>query len=112
MSNRPHSTQLTQHACDRGRERFRLKPASVQRMAEMALEKGIRATDTAGDLKRYLETKRMTHPGTSLRIYGEVVFVFGVRDVLVTFWALPYEFKKCAAKIRASKRAAQEATGE
>ena len=105
-------TQLTQHACERGRERFRLKPASVQRMAALALEKGIRTDDTAGELHRYLFGKRAAHPGTSLRIYGEIVFVFGVRDVLVTFWPLPCEFKKCAAKIRAAMRTAQEATGE
>lgn len=96
----------TKHARERGRERFVLKASSVERMAVIALGKGLFAGDTAGRLRSYLDRKVAGHPCTTLRIYGEVVFVFGERNVLVTFWPLPHEFKKTVAKIREAKKAA------
>lgn len=92
------------HAAERGRERLSLSVASVERMAELALERGLKLEETAGRLRRYLDHKRHQHPGAHCRIYGEVLFFFRGKT-LVTVFQVPREHLACVAKIRAAKRA-------
>ena len=99
-----HSAKLTQHAGERSRERLGLKPESVLRMAEMALTRGVTPHETSGALHRWLKFKQAAHARTELRIYGEIVFVFGTGNSVVTLWPLPREFKATMTKIRDAKR--------
>lgn len=94
----------TEHAKERGRERFSLSASSVERMAQIALEKGIKHSDTAGALKRYLDDLYLRHgTANNNRVYGEIVFVFR-GSKLITFYPLPGRFKKTVAKLRARQK--------
>jgi hypothetical protein len=96
---------ITHHAAERGRERLGLKTASVERMAELALEKGIERAETSGRLRRFLDAKAAGFPGAHSRIYGEVCFFYRGR-VLITCYQLPRELRGVVAKIRRAKRQA------
>ena len=91
---------LTDHAVLRGKERLNLNRKSLQRMADRALEKGVRHSDTNGLLNKYLSDiwdKR--HSINNLRIYGEILYLF--QDVvLVTVLWVPAELKGILAKTR------------
>lgn len=97
-------SRVTHHAVERGRERFGMKPSTVARMAEIALEKGLDPATASGHLGRYASRKLKPHPGAFLRIYAEVVFVFGAGNALITFWPLPKEHRGTVAKLRGVRK--------
>jgi hypothetical protein len=97
-------TRVTNHAVERGRERFGMKASTVARMAEIALGKGFDPSTATGHLGRYASRKLKPHPGAFLRIYAEVVFVFGAGNALITFWPLPKEHRAVVAKLRGVRK--------
>jgi hypothetical protein len=83
-----------------------LSQQAMMRMAELALENGIKHAETAGALNRYLDGLYLQHgTANNTRIYGEIVFIFH-GSKLITVYPLPGEFKRTAAKIRSRKKGA------
>lgn len=96
MSRRPKIARLTHHAADRGKERAGLSAKALERTAQKALEHGLHREDTRGQLRQWMENKEGTNADTSIRIYGQFVYVFGIGDALVTVLELPHEFRRSA----------------
>lgn len=93
MSSSPY---VTKHAKGRIRERMGLGKNGVDRVAEMALERGLRHGETKGRLSRYLDSLYLSHGvGNNMRIYSEKVFIFQGNN-LITVLPLPNELKKLA----------------
>jgi hypothetical protein len=91
---------VTVHARGRAKERLGLSTAAIERMAEIALEHGIRHGDTSGGFRRYLDRLYLDYGNANnTRIYGEVVFLFRDRR-LITVLHLPHEFKRVVLKIK------------
>ena len=98
------AAMVTNHAQQRMHERMGLGKKSTNRMADIALEKGLRIKETKGKLKKYLNTLYLIHGvGNNIRVYGEKVFVFQ-GTCLITVLALPNEFKNIANICQLAKK--------
>lgn len=77
--------KLTDHAIARAKDRFKMKPNTLQRLANKALTKGVDCFDMKDDVGFFLQ--KSCKVGQSMRVYGDKVFVFGGRH-LVTVYSL------------------------
>ena len=88
--------EVSIHAYNRGKERLGLKKKSMDRMAQIAYEKGINHGDTKGQLFAYISDRgrKYMFEGQAIRIYGDVVYCF-VRHpemgkiILCTIFTIP-----------------------
>jgi hypothetical protein len=86
--------QITSHAKDKAKERFKWKNKTLERMAKKAFEEGMTHADTKSKLTKYLNRKWKIHKVcNNPRIYGENVFFFH-DDILITLYRLPQELIK------------------
>jgi hypothetical protein len=91
---------ITDHAYQRAKERLSISKKSLDRLALTAYEKGIKQSDTAGQLKKYLDKLWFEHKtANNIRIYGEIIYLF-CRNRLVTLFQIPPEFKKVLKHLR------------
>ena len=89
--------RITNHAEDRGRERFSLSRNSIERVAQRALSGGVPREATRGQLRRYLDALWQQHrTADNIRLYGEYLFLFS-GNVLITAWHLPASYRRHAA---------------
>lgn len=93
---------LTHHGRDRMKERLGLSLGASERLATLALEKGIEHGETAGALRRFIDKQAMTHGGAHYRIYAQSLFIFQ-EGRLVTVLKLPNALKAAAQKIKQRK---------
>lgn len=100
--------RLTRHALQRGKERLGLRDEAIERLAERALNEGLRTSDTSGRFRRYLDKLFLSHgKAGNLRVYGEKIYLFN-GSLLITIFHLPNEYKKAAAKLRTRQQEALE----
>lgn len=94
---------ISDHAAQRLKERLGWNASAQQRMANLALERGLKHTDTSGRLRRYFDKLFLSHgSGNNTRIYGEHVYIIQGQTV-VTVLHLPNDLKR-AARQAAGKR--------
>lgn len=88
--------RVTEHSIQRAKERLGWTPSATLRMAQKALDSGVRHADTAGRLKRYIDGLYLLHgKGNNTRIYGEHVFIFE-GATLITILYLPNDLRRAA----------------
>jgi hypothetical protein len=83
--------QLTEHALMRTRQRLGLNPRQTERRALEVYARGRRVDEQPAPIRRFLESEVRRHPGTTIRVTGREVWVFGGNPrnvVLVTVWLL------------------------
>lgn len=86
--------EITSHAYQKARERFKWKNKTLDRMAEKAFEEGMEHSETKSNLKKYISHKwKMYKSCNNTRIYGENIFFFH-NDRLITLYRLPQELIK------------------
>lgn len=95
------SIKITEHAYERGEQRFKLGRKSLERLAEKAYRLGVRRRDSCGTLRKYFDEKRPY--SNCLRIYGNYVFAFNCQTLL-TCYQLPSEMIKFAVKPNKRRR--------
>ena len=93
--------KITNHAYERGEQRFNLRRDSLDRMANKAFKIGVRRRDSCGTLRRYFDEKKPY--SNTLRIYGDYVFAFN-NHVLITCYKLPSELVKFVKKPTIKRR--------
>lgn len=102
---------ITQHALERCKERGGWNPKAAQRMADKALEHGIKHCDTKGALKRYFDHLYMVERNANnLRIYGRHVFVF-YHERLITVLHLAHEHVRAVEELSGRKKTQKMAKG-
>ena len=80
---------LTEHAKERGRERARLSPASIQKFATRAVESGIGLENAKGEMLYFLKSKGENYGiGADIRVYNHSVYVMK-DEVVITVLDLP-----------------------
>ncbi len=84
--------QITNHAKRRMKERCGIGKGSVQKMAKRAYQKGLKHSETTGDLNKYISREFFKYKkANNIRIYAEKVWIF-INDKLITVYKLPEEF--------------------
>ena len=107
--------EITDHAYDRMTERCGFNKKAGKRLATLAYDKGLKHSETSGKVYGYIGAKAKKHmkPGTSFRLYGEVVYCFvetvdsftiEPKAVLITVWAIPQYLKKHAIGLQQKKK--------
>ena len=98
---------ITDHAYSRMKERLGLNKKAATRIAELALNKGIKYADTRGQLNKYMTSQTLLYreKGQSVMIYGENVYCYvkahdskigDEKVLLVTVWPISNRLKKKA----------------
>lgn len=106
---------VSQHAYDRAKERLGFNKKAIENAARKALEKGIRHSETTGQICRYISNKTKSYmtSGADVRIYGENVYYFvrhgdkgssNAKYDLITVYGLPKRLKPNAFKIQRRKK--------
>jgi len=96
-------SEVTRHARKRGKERMGLSLAAVERMADMALMKGIKHSETTGAFRKYLDRLFMADGKANVAwIYAETIFLF-YKETLITVLNLPKEYRLAVTKIKLRK---------
>lgn len=95
---------VTKHARQRMKERCGLNKGSMERVAGIVYEKGLKREDTYGKLRRYMD-RLSVYNGISdqSRIYGDKVFVFH-NERLITVIQLCPKLKKTADLVRKKRK--------
>lgn len=88
------NARLTNHARDRLKERCGWRGDAAQRMADKALQEGMRHADAEGRLKRWIDSLFLAErQANNVRLYGAHAFLF--RDeTLITVLHTPKSFMK------------------
>lgn len=85
---------VTEHAFEKGKERLSLNKKSLEKLANLAFDKGLKHADMKAYLKKYIDKMYFRNKkANNVRVYGEVLFIF-VEDRLVTLYQLPNNLKK------------------
>lgn len=94
------SVSISEHACDRARQRFRWNEQTLQRMSEKAYKFGLEYKNSNGYLKKYFEALKHNHKANStIKLYGETIFIF-YSHTLVTMWQLPLMLRPIARALK------------
>lgn len=99
---------VTKHAKQRIKERMGLKKKTSDRVANLALEKGLKIKETKGKLKKFLNSVFLSHGvGDNIRLYAEKVFIFQ-GNCLITVLQLPNELKNLSNICFSEKKKREE----
>ena len=93
MMNEP---RLTKHGKQRIKERVGIGKSDkkVQRAAQLALERGTKASEVKGTLGRYLERQQEKyHCGNNIRIYASQIWIFQ-NSTLITVKPVPPRYQR------------------
>ena len=101
--NRNKAISVSLHAAQRAKERVGVGKSSVDRLAELAYQRGYHHAHTKGALFRWIKYNVCKRGVDDPRIYGEKLYLFN-HGVLVTVIPLPGEFLSCLPKFLRKKR--------
>lgn len=74
---------------------------STERVAGLALERGLQHKDFSGSLSRYLDFLYLSHKkGGGMRIYNNQVFIFTKQHHLITVLDLPSKYHKVVKQVQ------------
>ncbi|MCM1236140.1 MAG: hypothetical protein NC489_39150 [Ruminococcus flavefaciens] len=86
--------QITKHGADRLRGRIGLSKKALQRAADTAFEKGVRHSETSGNLNKWVTGLFFSNPmANNIRLYNDKAWIFAGKT-LVTVIQVPASLKK------------------
>lgn len=95
--------QITQHAYERARKRFKWNAATLNRMASKALNDGFRHEDTKGTLNTYItDIWKQYETANNIRIYGQNIYLFRFNK-LITIYRISNDKVKYLEALRTGK---------
>ena len=96
---------VTTHAKKRIKERINIPKASVDRIANKAIDKGLKHSETSGQLCKFLDKLFLSHrTAKNIRVFNQKVFLFSQKMILITVVPLPNNLKKIADKDNERKK--------
>ena len=94
MSRKSGQTEFTAHGEKRIHERVTEHKADAKANSLHAYRHGIKHSETAGPLRKWLDAKYLGNKkGSQMRLYSDRLYVFE-RNILITVYDLPDEMKK------------------
>ena len=91
---------VTKHAKERMKKRCGLNEKSSDRLALIALEKGLRHKDLTGNLKKWVDSLYFyNRNANNIRLYGDKAYIFH-DTLLITVLQIPHNLVKEADKLR------------
>jgi hypothetical protein len=94
---------ITNHGEQRVKDRVGVSKKLAEKMADKALEFGIKHDEVAGELKKYLDRIYLSHKvSNNTRIYNQKVYLFNGKK-LISVLDLPSKFHKTVDKIKKHK---------
>lgn len=97
---------ITKHA-NRRRGRTGLKKKTIDKVKDLAYEKGLRRHDCHGRLRRYMDAIRCGRSNTNVRLYNNFVWIFA-DTALITVYNIPAEYQVQAAKLLRRKNGKED----
>jgi hypothetical protein len=96
--------QVTLHGKNRMIERCKIKPKSVERLAQIAFDKGLTMSDVSGSLYGYIASLcGYNGHADNIRLYGDKIYIF-CGNVLVTIYDTPKIYLPIVNKLMHRKR--------
>lgn len=90
--------ELTQHAKERGWERLKLREAPLQKLADEALELGLKQGEVSGKVARWLASEFFRHhTANNMRVWHGIAFVFH-DSRLITLFPVPCKLRTRVAR--------------
>lgn len=94
---------LTIHGGKRSKERCGLGKSASSRMADRALDQGLRHSEVAGSLRRFLDGLYLAHRNAdNMRIWNKKVYLF-TQSLLITIIDVPARYHKTIDKINEAR---------
>lgn len=91
---------VTRHGEKRTRKRVGVNRSAVEKMARKALANGVARHETKGGLRRYLDyLYHYNKSAEHMRVWGEKVWLFTDKNILITVLDLPRKYKNRANSI-------------
>lgn len=91
---------VTKHAKQRMKKRCGLNEKSADRLAHIALEKGLHHKDLTGNLKKWVDKLYFyNRNANNIRLYGDKAYIFH-DEKLITVLQIPHNLVKEADKLR------------
>lgn len=91
--------QVTKHAKERMKERCGLNEKSVNRMANIAYEKGLKHSNLTGNLKKWADGQYLKNrTANQIRLYGDKAYIFQ-NKTLITVIQIPHNLVKEVVRI-------------
>ena len=88
---------VTRHGDKRTRKRVGVNRSAVERTARKALMNGVARHETKGGLRRYLDALyHYNMSAENMRVWGEKVWLFTDKNILITVLDLPRKYKNRA----------------
>lgn len=93
--------RVTQHACERGRQRLNLRPKAMVRLASHAFNRGHSPGDYAGRFRSFLEAQQR-RTACAIRVHGEHLYIFSGDEapVLITVTVIPSRYRRSRRRLR------------
>lgn len=94
---------VTNHAKQRAKERCGINKKSVERIANKALENGIRHCECNGCLKKWVDKQYLSYmKANNIRLYGDKAYLFR-ENLLITIIQIPNDLIKNVKQIKERK---------
>ena len=91
---------VTKHAKKRMKQRCGVNKKSVDRIAEIAYEKGLKHSELTGNLRKWVDGLYLKHrQGNQIRLYGDKTYIFH-DGRLITVIQIPNNLVKEVGKHR------------
>ena len=91
--------EVREHAKDRIRERCGLPKKAIERNAAIALRDGVKHAECTGRLRKYVDYLFLSHKkGGKIRLYNNHVYIFTVKEDLITVIPLPNAHRNAVRK--------------
>lgn len=91
--------KVTKHAKQRMKERCGFTKGSADRMAQRALDVGMKHSDCTGNLKKYVDKLYLSNKtANNIRLYGGKSYIFH-NDILITVIPIPSNLCKYVKKV-------------
>ena len=91
---------MTNHATARIRERNGIPKKSAERIANIALEKGLKHSQLTGTLRKWAdELYFKQYLASNMRLYGDIMYLFAKDNILITVIKVPTCLQNQANKL-------------
>ena len=82
--------RASKHAQKRVKERCGVNKKSADRVARLALERGVPSENTKGPLRKWLDSKKQNSDAdTRIMVWGDKAYIYSCHNVLITCLQIP-----------------------